>query len=64
MKKSTKRLDILTLFPESLTSYVDTGLIGRARKAKAIDVRLHNFREFATDRHHTVDDTPYGGGAG
>lgn len=64
MKKTTKRFDLLTLFPESLASYIDTGLLGRARQTKAIDVRLHNFRQFATDKHHTVDDTPYGGGPG
>lgn len=61
---TSKRFDLLTLFPEALTSYLDAALLARARKVKAIDVRLHNFRDFATDRHHTVDDTPYGGGPG
>jgi len=58
------RFDILTLFPDALTSYLDASILARARKTKKIDVRLHHFREYARDKHRTVDDTPYGGGPG
>lgn len=58
------RLTVLTLFPEWFASPLDTALFGRARTAGLIDVRLVNPREAATDRHHTVDDRPYGGGPG
>ncbi len=56
--------DILTLFPESMGSYLEASIIGRAQKSQKISVRLHNFRDYATDKHHTVDDKPYGGGPG
>lgn len=58
------QFDILTLFPESLTSYLDASIIGRAQASKKISVHLHNFRDHTTDKHHTVDDKPYGGGPG
>ena len=57
------RVDIITIFP----GYLDPlrlSLIGKARDAGLLDVRVHDLREHATDRHRTVDDTPYGGGAG
>ena len=57
-------LTVLTLFPEWFTSPLDTALFGRARAAGLIDTRLVNPREAALDRHHTVDDRPYGGGPG
>lgn len=56
--------DILTLFPEACQAYLDASILGRARKAGLINVRLTNVRDFAHDRHHTVDDAPYGGGDG
>ena len=55
---------ILTLFPELFTSFLSESIIKRAIKSKKIKVDLINFRDFAKDKHHTVDDTPYGGGAG
>jgi tRNA (guanine37-N1)-methyltransferase len=55
---------ILTLFPEIIEVYTRAGVIGKARERGLIDVRAVQIREFATDRHRTVDDTPYGGGAG
>lgn len=58
------RIDILTLFPEMFSGPFDHSIIGRARERGLLDVRLTNIRAFATDRHHTVDDTPYGGGPG
>jgi tRNA (guanine37-N1)-methyltransferase len=57
------RLDVLTLFPEYFAP-LEVSLLGRARSAGLIDVRLHDLRDFTTDRHRTVDDTPYGSGAG
>ncbi|MEX2054957.1 MAG: tRNA (guanosine(37)-N1)-methyltransferase TrmD [Candidatus Andersenbacteria bacterium] len=58
------RFDILTLFPEALTSYLTTSIIGRALAAEKITIAVHNIRDYALDKHHTTDDTPYGGGAG
>jgi len=60
----TVRIDILTLFPEVFGGVFDASIIGRAREKGLLDIRSHNFRDQATDRHHTVDDTAYGGGAG
>ncbi|MGB8223489.1 MAG: tRNA (guanosine(37)-N1)-methyltransferase TrmD [Polyangiales bacterium] len=57
------RFEIVTLFPE-LFDAVGTGLLGRARDAGALDVHAITPREFASDRHRTVDDSPYGGGSG
>lgn len=58
------RIDILTLFPEALRAYLATSIIGRAQEEKIIDIHTWNIRDFASDKHKTVDDTPYGGGAG
>ncbi len=58
------KFDVLTLFPELIDRYVDTGVLGRARKNKMIAVTAHDLRDWTTDKHRTVDDTPYGGGAG
>jgi tRNA (guanine37-N1)-methyltransferase len=57
------RLDVVTIFPEYLRP-LDLSLIGRARQEGLIDLEVHDLRDFAHDRHRTVDDTPYGGGAG
>jgi tRNA (guanine37-N1)-methyltransferase len=57
------RLDVVTIFPEYL-SPLDLSLIGKARQQGLIDLRIHDLRDFTHDRHRTVDDTPYGGGAG
>jgi tRNA (guanine37-N1)-methyltransferase len=56
--------DIVTLLPEVCQCYCQASILGRAAKAGLISVRLTNPREFATDRHRTVDDVPYGGGDG
>lgn len=58
------RIDILTLFPEAFSSYLEHSIIGRAGKRQIVDIKLHNIRSFTHDRHHTVDDYPFGGGAG
>lgn len=57
------RIDIVTIFPEFF-SVLDVSLLGKARKAGVIDLGVHDLRDFTYDRHRTVDDTPYGGGAG
>jgi tRNA (guanine37-N1)-methyltransferase len=57
------RIDIVTIFP-SFFDVLDLSLLGRARQSGLIDVRTHDLRDFTHDRHRTVDDTPYGGGAG
>lgn len=58
------RFDILTLFPEALEPYLAASILGRAQEAKLIEVGLWDIRSYATDKHRTTDDTPYGGGAG
>jgi tRNA (guanine37-N1)-methyltransferase len=58
------RIDIVTLFPEMFTSFLDGSLLGAARRAGLIDVRLTNIRDFAEGVHRQVDDRPYGGGPG
>jgi len=57
------RLDVVTIFPEYLAA-LDVSLVGKAAKSGLLDIRLHDLREWTHDRHRTVDDTPYGGGAG
>lgn len=58
------RFDILTIFPEAFESYLDVSILKRAIARKKISVHLHDIRRAATDKHRTVDDKPYGGGAG
>jgi tRNA (guanine37-N1)-methyltransferase len=57
------RIDIVTIFPEFF-GVLDISLLGRARERGIIDLGVHDLRDFTHDRHRTVDDTPYGGGAG
>ncbi|MBA4375714.1 MAG: tRNA (guanosine(37)-N1)-methyltransferase TrmD [Anaerolinea sp.] len=56
--------DIFTLFPGVIQPYLDSSILQRAQVNKLIQVDLHNIRDWATDRHHVTDDTPYGGGGG
>lgn len=58
------RFDVLTLFPELFHSYLQQSLLKLAIEKQLVDVRLWNIRDWATDRHKSVDDTPYGGGPG
>jgi tRNA (guanine37-N1)-methyltransferase len=58
------RIDVFTLFPGIFSGPLHNSIISRASRKGLVEIRLHNFRAFAGDRHHTVDDTPYGGGAG
>ncbi|WP_309123897.1 tRNA (guanosine(37)-N1)-methyltransferase TrmD [Arthrobacter sp.] len=57
------RIDVVSIFPEYLAA-LDLSLIGKARQDGLLELTVHNLRDFTTDRHRTVDDTPYGGGAG
>lgn len=58
------RIDILTLFPQMFDGFLSASIIGRARERQLVDIRVHNIRDYAHDKHRTVDDYPYGGGAG
>lgn len=58
------KFDIITIFPNIFTSYFDESIVKRAKESKAIEINVHNLRDYTNDKHKTVDDTPYGGGAG
>jgi tRNA (guanine37-N1)-methyltransferase len=58
------RIDILCLFPETFSSPLDQSIIKRAREGGLVDITIHNIRDYTHDKHHTVDDYPYGGGPG
>jgi tRNA (guanine37-N1)-methyltransferase len=60
----TLRVDVLTLFPEAITDYAATSVLGRAAERNVWELHVHNFRDATHDVHHSVDDTPFGGGAG
>lgn len=57
-------IDILTIFPELFGPFLDTAFVGMARRDGAARIEAHDLRRWATDRHRSVDDTPYGGGPG
>ncbi len=58
------RIDVLTLFPETFTGPLQTSILGRALAAGVATVELHQIRDYATDKHHLVDDYAFGGGPG
>jgi tRNA (guanine37-N1)-methyltransferase len=58
------RIDILTLFPEVCRAPLSESMMKRAQATGALDLRVHNLREWTTDKHHVVDDAPFGGGQG
>lgn len=58
------RVDIVTLFPEIIESYFESGLLKAARENGLIEINFHNLRDFTTDKHRQVDDRPFGGGPG
>ncbi len=58
------KIDILTLFPEMCDTVLNESIIGRAREAGIVEINCHNIRDYSTDKHKHVDDTPYGGGTG
>ena len=58
------RIDVLTLFPAMLDGFLSESMLGRARAAGLLEVNVRNVRDWATDKHRTTDDRPFGGGAG
>lgn len=58
------RIDIVTGFPDLLRSPLNESIIRRAKKKKLVSIRVHDLRKYTHDKHRTIDDTPYGGGAG
>lgn len=58
------KFDILTIFPDIFTDYFSTSIIKRAQQKKLVKIKIHNLRDWAKDKHKTVDDKPYGGGPG
>jgi len=58
------RFDIITIFPEFFREVMDYGILRRARNAGLVDVKAHDLRQWTTDKHHVVDDRPFGGGDG
>ena len=58
------RFDLLTIFPDYFNGPLDHGIIRRAREQKIVEVVIHDLRSFTDDRHHVVDDRPFGGGDG
>jgi tRNA (guanine37-N1)-methyltransferase len=58
------RIDILTLFPEVCRAPLSESMMKRAQESGALDLRVHNLRDWTTDKHHVVDDAPFGGGQG
>jgi len=58
------RIDIITIFPEFFREVVDYGIIRRARAAGLVEIKAHDLRQWTADKHHVVDDRPFGGGDG
>jgi tRNA (guanine37-N1)-methyltransferase len=58
------RIDVITLFPEILSGPLDASIMGRAQRGGQAEIVLHQLRDYAPDKHHIVDDKPYGGGPG
>jgi len=58
------RFDIITIFPRIFDSYLKESFLKRAQKKGLVEITAHNLRDFAADKHHTVDDRPFGGGPG
>ena len=58
------RFDIITIFPEFFRETIDCGILRRARNAGLVEVKAHDLRQWTTDKHHVVDDRPFGGGDG
>ena len=58
------RFDIFSIFPEVFSPYFNTSILQRACENKIIEIHIHNIRDWSEDKHHTTDDTPFGGGGG
>lgn len=56
--------DIVTIFPEVISVYTNSSIVKRAQEKGLVDINIHNLRDWALDKHRSVDDTPYGGGPG
>ena len=63
-KIGAMRFDIVTIFPEFFGGPLEYGIVRRAREARLIETHVHDLRDFTHDRHHVVDDRPFGGGEG
>src|SRR6478735_5924469 len=62
--KIVMKVDVITIFPRMVEAGLAEGVVGRARTAGLVDIVVHNLRDFTTDKHHVVDDVPFGGGPG
>ncbi|MEM8550687.1 MAG: tRNA (guanosine(37)-N1)-methyltransferase TrmD, partial [Verrucomicrobiota bacterium] len=60
----TQRIDLLTLFPQMAEGFLSESILGKALEQGLLELELHNLRDWSTDKHHKVDDRPFGGGAG
>lgn len=58
------KFDIITIFPNIVEEYIKTGMVGIAKEKGLVEINVHNLRDWTTDNHKSVDDTPCGGGAG
>jgi len=58
------KIDILTIFPEMFTEILNCSILGRAQKKNLVKIKVHNLRDWTKDKHKSVDDKPFGGGAG
>ena len=58
------KIDIVTIFPEIAEAPLSSSIVGRAMESGSVDIQCHNLRDWTTDKHHKVDDIPYGGGPG
>ncbi len=61
---SSMRIDIVTLFPEICHAPLNESMMRRAQEKQIVDIHIHNLRDWTTDKHHIVDDAPFGGGQG
>src|SRR5262249_46776417 len=61
---SSMRIDIVTLFPEICRAPLGESMMKRAQEKRIVDLHIHNLRDWTTDKHHVVDDCPFGGGQG
>jgi len=64
MSSAGLRIEVFTIFPEVIDSYCSSSIVGRARREGLVEVRVHDLRDGASDPHRSVDDAPFGGGAG
>jgi tRNA (guanine37-N1)-methyltransferase len=58
------RFDVFSIFPEMFPAYLNESILKRAQETGALEVQVHNIRDYTSDKHHTTDDVPYGGGGG